>query len=93
MKRHGEMRYAYRELATPGMFILTLSLVVVLAGLVSLWDPMKMRQQMSGWQMVGFMSLIGGLDFALCYANGILVLYLASSGRVPRQSWRISLLR
>lgn len=72
-----EMRSAYRELATPCMFMLTLSLVFVIAGLVSLWDPMEMRRRMSGKQMAGFVALLGAFDFALCYANGILVLYLA----------------
>jgi len=76
MKRHVEMRYAYREMATPGMFMLTLSLVVVIVGLASLWDLMGMRETMSGMQMAGFISLISGFDFALCYGNGILVLYL-----------------
>ena len=76
MKRHEEMRYAYRELATPGMFMFTLSLVAVIMGLTSVWDPMDMREEMSGMQMVGFISLVTGLDFALCYGNGILVFYL-----------------
>ncbi len=76
MKRHEEMRYAYRELATPAMFMFTLSLVVVIVGLTSVWDPMDMQEEMSGMQMVGFVSLISGFDFALCYGNGILVLYL-----------------
>ena len=77
MKRHMEMRYAYRELATPGMFMFTLSLVVLIVGLTSVWDPMDMREKMSGMQLVGFTTLVSGFDFALCYGNGILVLYLA----------------
>jgi len=58
------------------MFFVTLSIVVVIAGLVSLWDPLEMRQTLTGVQVVGFVLLVGGCDFALCYAGGFLVLYL-----------------
>ena len=38
MRQHVEMRCAYRELATPGMFMLTVSIVVVIAGSIRDWD-------------------------------------------------------
>ena len=77
MKQHRAMRYAYRELATIGMVVLIVSNVVVVAGLVSLWDPMGMRKMLKGTQLVGFVSLLGVFDLLLAYSNTILVLYLA----------------
>lgn len=71
------MRYAYGEMATPGMLMLTVSIVVVISGLVSLWDPMHIREALNGTQLVAFVSFVGIFDFLLCYPNVILVLYLA----------------
>lgn len=77
MQRHEEMRYAYRELLTPSMFSLSLSIIVVLTALFTVWDPMRLTHTMSALQRVGFLVFVGCSDLLIGYSCGVLLLYLS----------------
>ena len=77
MTRHVEMRYAYRELLTPSMLPLALSIIVVLTALFTLWDPIDLTHTMSALQRLGFSVFVGFLDLLICYSCGALLLYLS----------------
>lgn len=70
------MRHAYQELLTPRMVALALSVMAVLTALFTLWDPMDLAQTLTGIERLGFSVFVGSSDLVICYACGVLVLYL-----------------
>ena len=75
-----ETRHAYRDLATPGMFLLACALMAILAVPFTLWDPIDMKSTMSTAQRIGVSFVVGTLYVLFCYSAGVLALYLARRG-------------
>ncbi len=76
MESNVEVRQAYQELLTPRLLGLALSIMAVLTALFTLWDPMDLAQTLSGIERLGFSVFVGSSDLVICYACGVLVLYL-----------------
>ena len=72
-----DMRHAYQELATPGMFLLVCASMVILAVPFTMWDPLDLRSTMSTAERIGLSSVVGAFDVMSCYSAGLLALYLA----------------
>ena len=71
------MLNAYQEIATPGVFVFALSVVAMVPVLFSLWDPWDLRETLTWMDLMTLAFFVSGCSFVLCYANGVLVLYLA----------------
>ena len=71
-----DMRVAYRELVTPGMVTLGVSIMGLLAVLFTVWDPWDFEFSLTVTQRVAFCAFVGASDLLISYSGGILVLYL-----------------
>ena len=71
-----DMRFAYRELITPGMVTLGAAVMGLLAALFTIWDPWDFKSSLTAIQRVAFSAFVGTSDLLISYSGGILALYL-----------------
>jgi len=71
-----ELRFAYRELLTPGMMALAVGITASLLQLFVAAGPMGTGQTLSLVERLAYWGLVGALELPICYAMGVLTLYL-----------------
>ena len=71
-----ELRFAYRELLTPGMMALTAGIACALVPLIVAAGPLGTSHTLSLGGRLAFWGLVGVLDLPICYSMGVLMLYL-----------------
>ena len=71
-----EVRYAYREVATPSMLAVAFAIMVTFALPFMVWDPWDLKDTLSDVQRLGFAVTVGMPDVLICYSGALLALYV-----------------
>ena len=71
-----DLRFAYRELATPGVMTLGGAVIGLLAALFTICDPWDFKSSLTAIQRVAFSAFVGASDLLICYSGGVFALYL-----------------
>jgi hypothetical protein len=70
------MRFAYREVLSPGMGGVTLGMITFMVSQYTILGPLGTGETLNWSQRLGFWSLVCGLQLPICYASVVLTLYI-----------------
>ena len=70
------MRFAYREVLSPGVGGVTLGIITFMVSQYTILGPLGTGETLNWSQRLGFWSLVCGLQLPICYASVVLTLYI-----------------